>query len=62
MDDMNSAIHIHLAAARVADVDRAWRRSHVYDVDREPRRRERRALRGARRGRGVAPRARPLGG
>jgi hypothetical protein len=53
---MHSAIHIHLAAARVADVDRAWRRPNAYDFDGEPRRRERRAPRRGRRHRRPAAR------
>jgi hypothetical protein len=44
---MNSAINLHLAAARAADLERASRRRGSRDLD--PSRRERRAHIGGRR-------------
>lgn len=46
---MNSAINLHLAAARAADLERASRRRGSRDLDPEPSRRERRAHIGGRR-------------
>jgi hypothetical protein len=57
-----SAINLHLAAARTADIERASRRRGVVDFDAESSRRERRARVGGRRRHRVARVDRPLGG
>jgi hypothetical protein len=57
----NSALNLHLAAARTADIERTTRRRLTDDFDAEPRRRARRAVAGARRGRRAAMVARLVG-
>jgi hypothetical protein len=56
-----SALNLHLAAAREADIERNARRRRIDDLAAEPPRRTRRAFAGGRRGRRAAMATRVIG-